>query len=349
MDPEDPKPKDRTDSGSGASESARDRVESLTSKEPGDKADRKHGSPARDAKDRSRPVLTEKQRIEARRARQAKRNRKPVEGNPLSKGLRATGFEIRRTAAFLGNSVIAGLAALGPVFSAAGMGLVWLIDQAGKGLRALGRLILRLAAAAGRAVVALDRLFTPHLALVLIAAVAAVLLGLSQYKGLGLIEIGQAGYQGIEDLARAPAIDRTTPAGVHTRIFVPIAAVAFAAVAVIALGSLESFAKRVARFRRLAAMVLVAIGLLTLVVTLLVDLPEATDTSEAALAYAGVKARLLTGFWLELSAGAALTVCGLALLIEPSARRVRGRQRDRRPSERRADSRSRSRRPGVAA
>jgi len=277
----------------------------------------------------AKPVLTEKQRIEARRARQARR-RRPVKGNPLSRGMRATGFEIRRTAVFLGNAVLAALAALGPAFSAIGMGLVWLIDRIGVGLKALGRLVSRLLVALGRLVVSLDRVLTPHRALLLVAAVAAVLLGMSQYKGLGAIEIGQPGYAGIEDLARAPAIDHTTPAGVHTQILVPIALLALLAVGVIVLGGVQSFARRVGRWRRLASMTLVAIGLLTLVVGLLVDLPDATDTTEASLAYSGVKAVLLSGFWLQLAAGAALTVSGLALLLEPSARPVADRKRERR-------------------
>ena len=92
-------------------------------------------------------------------------------------------------------------------------------------------------------------------------------------------------------------------------------------------------AKRLAGFRRLASMILVTIGLLTLVVTLLIDLPEATDTTEAALAYSGVQARILGGFWLELAAGAALAVTGLALLLEPSTGRARDRQKQSRERE----------------
>lgn len=309
--------------GSDAGQEARERADALTRK--------KATSDAKDSPQKGRrPVLTEKQRIEARRARQARRRRKPVEGNPLSKGIRATGFEIRRTASFIGRSIIAALAALGPVFSAFGMGLVWLLDEAGKGLKALDRLIRRALGLLGRVLVAFDRVITPHRALILVAGIAAVLLGVSQFKGLGLIEIGQPGYSGIEDLARAPAIDKTTPAGVHTRILVPIAAVALAAVAVIALAGVESVSRRFRRFRRLAEMVLVTVGLLTLVVALLVDLPDATDTTEAALAYSGVKARLLSGFWLQLAAAATLTVTGFSLLFEPEAGKVRSRAPRRR-------------------
>ncbi|HMY26718.1 MAG TPA: hypothetical protein PLJ59_10355, partial [Solirubrobacterales bacterium] len=277
----------------------------------------------------TRPALTEKQRIEARRARQSRSHRKSPEGNALSRGLRATGFEVRRTASFIGGGVIAALAALGPLFSSAGMGLVWLIERIGEGLKVLGRVTGRAVAALGRAVVAADRVITPHRALLLVAAIAAVLLAVSQFKGLGQIEIGQSGYSGFQDLARAPAIDHTTPAGVHTKILVPIAGLALAAVAVILLGGLASTARRFSRFRRLASMVLVTIGLLTLAVALLVDLPDARDTTEAALAYSGVKAVLLSGFWLELAAGAALTVTGFALLFEPSP----GRAREKRPQE----------------
>lgn len=321
MEPEAPKPEDRGDSASSGDVRARDRAESLTTKKPSSE------TPGKDGKEAARPVLTEKQRIEARKARQAKR-RRPVQGNPLSRGMRATGFEVRRTASFLGGAVIAALAALGPVFSSVGMGLVWLIERIGKGLKALGRLTGQLVAALGRLVVAADRVVTPHRALVLVAGLGTVLLVVSQFKGLGQIEIGQAGYSGFQDLARAPAIDHTTPAGVHTKILVPIALIGLASVVVIALGSLATFASKLSRWRRFAAMVLVAIGLLTLAVALLVDLPDATDTTEAALAYAGVKAVLLSGFWLELAAGAVLAVSGLALLLEPSPARARDQKRE---------------------
>jgi hypothetical protein len=327
LDPEAPKSKFGREPAPPGEDSARRRAESLTAKKSEDK-------PAGEkAKDSGKPVLTERQRIEARRARQARR-RRPVKGNPLSRGMRATGFEIRRTASFIGGSIIAGLAALGPVFSSVGMGIVWLVERSRKGFSALGRLISHLIAAVGRGIVALDRVITPHRALLLVGALAAVLLGVAQYKGLGQIEIGQPGYSGIEDLARAPAIAHSTPAGVHTRIFVPIAAVALAAVVLILMAGLASFAGRLARFRRIAAMTLVAIGLLTLAVALLVDLPDATDTAEASLAYAGVRAVLLSGFWLELAAGAALAVSGLALLVEPSPGPVREGRRDARRNER---------------
>lgn len=338
MNPEAPKPEDREKSGSAAGSSARDRADSLTAKAT---SQDESGKAAPDASGKGatpdeKPRLTEKQRIEARRARQARRRRRPVEGNPLSKGMRATGFEIRRTAVFLGNAIVAGLAALGPVFSAVGVGLVWLIERIEAGLKASGRLIGRALAALGRAVVALDRVITPQRAILLVAASAAILLGVSQFEGLGQIEIGQAGYSGFQDLARAPAIDHTTPAGVHTRILVPVAAVALAAVALVALGSLPAYAKRLGRFRRLASMVLVTIGLLSLVVALLVDLPDATDTTEASLAYSGVKAVILSGFWLELAAGAALTVSGFALLFQPAPGRARERRREGRPGTERA-------------
>ncbi|MCB0860233.1 MAG: hypothetical protein KDB54_06220 [Solirubrobacterales bacterium] len=315
MDPDQPKRDDRTDPPEGGNPDARRRAEGLTARQVSESRKSDSGKP-------ERPTLTEKQRIEARRARQARRRHKPVEGNPLSKGMRATGIEIRRTASFLGGAVLSALAALGPAFSAAGMGLVWLIERAGAGLKALGRQVGRASAAVGRAVVALDRVITPGRALVLIAAVAAVLLGVAQFKGLGQIEIGQSGYSGFQDLAKAPAIDHTTPADVHTDVFVPIAVVAFAAALVILLGSVAPSAKRFSSLRRLASMLLVAIGLLTLAVALLVDLPDATDTAEASLAYSGVEAVLLSGFWLELAAGAALAASGFALLYEPSTGRI---------------------------
>lgn len=325
MDPESPKPKIHGDADGKSDDSTRKRVDSLTSQ----KAESERPTATGKAKDETgKPALTERQRIEAREARRRKRTRQAPQGsNPLAKGLKATGFEIRRTAYFLGRSVIAALAALGPVFSTVGMGLVWLLERAGAILKALRSLVARGISALGRVLVSLDRVITPHRGLILVAALAAVLLGVSQFKGLGQIEIGQAGYAGIEDLARAPAMDKTTPAGVHTRILVPLAVLAFVSVAVILLSGFGNQARRFGRFRRVASMTLVMVGVLTLVVALLIDLPEATDTTEAALAYAEVKARLLTGFWLQLAAGATLAVSGLALLLEPGPQRARESRR----------------------
>lgn len=317
MDPEKPRSEDRED--------ARKRADALTTPPP---TGEKSNGPAEKGPG---PALTERQRIEARKRRQARR-RRPFKGNPLQRGLKATGFEIRRTASFLGNAVLAALASLGPVFSKFGMAVVWLTDAAGRGLGVLRRLWIRLLVALGGAVRAADRVLTPHRALLVVAAAAAILLVIAQFKGLGAIEIGQPGYAGIEDLARAPTIDHTTPAGVHTRIMVPVAVTALLAVIVIALGSLRSQARRFSRWRRLASMVLITVGLLSLVVTLLIDLPRAMDTTDAELAYAEVSAVLLSGFWLELASGAALAITGFALLFEPSTNRVRRRQRE--PGER---------------
>lgn len=329
MDPESPKPEKPGDTDGKSDDSARKRVDSLSSKKRDEKEPGAAGK-----EDTGKPVLTERQRIEAREARRKKRASPAPQGaNPLAKGLKATGFEIRRTAYFLGRSVIAALAALGPVFSKVGVGLVWLLERAGDLFKAVRRLVARAITVLGRVLVSLDRVLTPHRALILVAGLAAIILGVSQFKGLGQIEIGQAGYAGIEDLARAPAMDKTTPAGVHTRIFVPIAALAFVSVLVILLGGIGTQARRFGRFRRLASMTLVMIGLLTLVVALLVDLPDATDTTEAALAYAEVKARLLSGFWLELAAGTTLAVSGLALLLEPGPQRIRESRRQPRDTD----------------
>ena len=96
-------------------------------------------------------------------------------------------------------------------------------------------------------------------------------------------------------------------------------------------------------------MVLVAIGILTLVVALLIDLPDAKDTTEASLAYSGVVAVLLSGFWLELAAGAALTVSGIALLFQPAANRAREPRPERSKSSREGSRADDSPGPGAPA
>ena len=80
-----------------------------------------------------------------------------------------------------------------------------------------------------------------------------------------------------------------------------------------------------------AGIILAAAGGLTIIVALAIDLPKALDVSEAELSYAGVKAVLLSGFWLELGAGAVLAVTGLATLIGAGSAPATARQKSRTP------------------
>ncbi len=251
-------------------------------------------------------MLTEKQRIEARKRRQAKR-RRAHEGNVLSRGLRATGHEIKRTAAFLLRGLAAALAALGPVGP-------WIRGAIGRLAAAVARLLglgLALVAGAvgaiGRALVALDRIATPRRALIAVALIASILLAVSQFTDFRATEIGQPGYAGIEDVASAPRVDVTAPTGSHSVLLLIGSLAALAATAGTALTG-----------RRTWGLALAAVGGVTVVVSLAIDLPNGLDLDQARLSYSGVSAVLLSGFWLQLATGVALTAAGLLLPLNPT-------------------------------
>jgi hypothetical protein len=68
---------------------------------------------------------------------------------------------------------------------------------------------------------------------------------------------------------------------------------------------------------RPAAVALVAIGVVVLGITLLVDLPASDDTGLIGRRYAAAEASAGTGLWLELVAGALAVSAGLLRVIRP--------------------------------
>ncbi len=296
-------------------------------KEGGDRPD--EGRPARkSAAPGRRPVLTERQRREAREARHKRARRSPVRkrrerprGNPLVAGIRATGRELARAFAFIGGLLVAGLAALAPVgaaiaelFRQVGLALGWLA-------RATGRLLATAGGGIGRLVTRLDRVVTPARAIVAVSAASAVLLGWSQFIDYRAVEIGQPGYAGILDVVSAPTTDGRTPIDEHSFLLVAAALAALVATFLGAAG------------RRRAGFVVAGAGLLSVAVALLIDLPAGTDASNVAAAYSGAEPVLLAGFWLELAAGLGLVCCGalIAAAPAPASRRTTRRRRRRRP------------------
>jgi hypothetical protein len=68
---------------------------------------------------------------------------------------------------------------------------------------------------------------------------------------------------------------------------------------------------------RPAAVALVAIGVVVLGITLLVDLPASDDTGLIGRRYAAAEATAGPGVWLELVGGALAVVAGLLRLVRP--------------------------------
>ncbi|MBK8294377.1 MAG: hypothetical protein IPK93_06250 [Solirubrobacterales bacterium] len=158
---------------------------------------------------------------------------------------------------------------------------------------------------------------TTRRGLIVIALAAGALLIVSQFLDFRAIEVGQPGYVDIQEIAQAPRLEAETPLDNHSMLLVVAGALAVPA----ALAT--AFTRK-----RLTGLLLVLAGAVALAIALLVDLPAGLDTTDAELAFAGVKGVLLSGFWLELGAGAVLLVSGAALALDaPAPQRQDSRQR----------------------
>ena len=304
---------------------AEDRVEGLTSPEAPDAPEPGQASQRLQAKKRAaaggsksgRPVLTEKQRIEARHKRRQTRKRAPVSGNVLSGGIRATVNEVKRTFSFLGRAVLGGLDRLRPLGGIIVTGLHGLVRATGRGLGRVASLVAAALRVIGRVLLALDRVVTARRGLIAIALSGGVLLVVSQFLDFKAIEIGQPGYVDVQEITRAPRLEAETPIDSHSLLLVVAGVLAAAAAAAAALSR-----------KRVAGLTLVLAGAVALIVALAIDLPAGLDTADAELAFSGVKGVLLSGFWLELGAGFVLLVSGVGLVLDsPAHKKVRNRQR----------------------
>lgn len=293
-----------------------------------------------------RPQLTEEQRIEARRRRAEQRGRRrkgsargargssskgssgdaPAGGNPLSRGVRATGSEIRRTAVFLAGALIAGLDQFGPVGRVFRSGLAELVRNLGRGLVVLRRAVSIGLVRLGQVVLATDRAVTPRSATIAVAVIGVIALLVSQFLDFRAAEIGQSGYQAVQELTSAPRRDLMTPIDAHSVLLIAVGLVALAGVIAATVTG-----------RRLFGLVIVGAGVVVILVAIVVDLPKGLDVAEVEISYTGVAAVLLTGFWLQLAAGATLVGTGLGLTAT-SGRSDRNPARPPRPERHGEDS-----------
>jgi hypothetical protein len=263
-------------------------------------------------------TLTERQRREARELRRKRRgssgkagsSARSGVGNGLSRGLRATAVETGRALDFLWRGLRAALGRIGSL-------LLLLLGAVLTAIAAVATGIVRLAALifglASKAAVALDQILTPARAAVVVSALAAVMLGVSQFVDYRAVEIGGSGYGQILDLTRAPRTDVETPLGSHSVILLVAAIAALASCLALAVTG-----------RRIFAVPVVAVGVITLAVGLAIDLPSGLDSEAASAAYADASPVLLSGFWLQMAAGAVLLAGGVIMSLRPSGERARG-------------------------
>ena len=174
-------------------------------------------------------------------------------------------------------------------------GLIWVLHRVVPPVLAGLRL-------ARRGLEALSRFATPTRVLALVVAGAAILLALSQFADYRSISIGNDAYaDGIQTVAPAPVAETAETGSAHSYLMVPLAAVAL-----IVLGAALTGRWRLCRLIALVGLAAIAIGLIH-------DRPTGLDTGDEALAYTGVEATLLGGFYAQLFSGLLLTLSSLLL------------------------------------
>jgi len=191
----------------------------------------------------------------------------------------------------------------------------------------------RSCAFAVRAATAASAVATPRRAIAATVVLAGLLLAASQFLDYRAVEIGQVGYARLADVAKPPVVDVRTAGDAHAYLLLP-------------LGLLATFLGLACARRESprAALGIVAIGLLSVAVILLVDRPAGLDEGAETARFAGASAVLDDGFYAELAAAGGLLIAGLLYYARPcririsssgraaSARRRRPRRPDSSPA-----------------
>jgi hypothetical protein len=192
-------------------------------------------------------------------------------------------------------------------------------------LAAAAPVVAVLLAAVGVAERILSRLavtLTPLRAALAVTAIAALLLGVSQfvdYRGVAVGVQDYAAYSDVEPVAPAPQVDRQPAGEPHSYLLVPVAALALVLLVACARGRWQ------------LGRVISLLGLAVIAVSVLIDAPAGLDEGAQALAYASVEAQLVEGFYVQLVCGAVLVAGGLLVThYARTARRGRASARRRR-------------------
>jgi hypothetical protein len=184
---------------------------------------------------------------------------------------------------------------------------------------------------------AASSVLTPGRAAAAVLIAAGACLVASQFIDYRAVEIGQPGYTSIRDVSDAatvPTVEAKTAGAAHAYLLVPIGVLAM----VIGALALRREAKRL-------GLLVVALGLLSLAVILLVDLPHGLDEGAQTSRFAGASAVLEDGFFAELAAAGGMVLAGLLYYARPCRIRInlsgRAASARRRRPRRRASSRAR--------
>jgi hypothetical protein len=175
---------------------------------------------------------------------------------------------------------------------------------------------------------------TPQRALAAVLIGAGLVLVASQFIDYRAVEIGQPGYAGLPDVAKVPTVDVKTAGSAHAYLLVPVG------LAAMVLGALA-----MRREARRVGLLVAALGVLSVAVVLIVDLPAGLDEGSQTSRFAGTSAVLEDGFYAELAAAGALVLAGLLYYARPCRIRIslsgRAASARRRRPRRRASSRGR--------
>ena len=179
------------------------------------------------------------------------------------------------------------------------------------GLRRLAwleRRLLRATTWARRTATRASAVLTPQRAICLVILASAGFLIAAQLVDYRAVEIGQPGYAGLPSAA-PPTVAAETAGEAHAYLLIPVALLA---------GLLGLAALRNERRRGLGRIVF-ALGLLSLAVVLLVDLPAGTDVGAQATRFSGAKAVLYDAFYAQIAAAVGLMLGGALLVAAPKA------------------------------
>jgi hypothetical protein len=202
-----------------------------------------------------------------------------------------------------------------------------------RALAAGDRLVRRGCTFLVRAATAASRVVTPARAAAVVLIGAGALLVVSQFIDYRAVEIGQPGYADLPDVAQVPTTAARTAGAAHFYLLVPVG------LAAIALGVVA-----LRREARRLGLLVAALGLLSLALILLVDLPAGLDEGSQTSRFAGASAVLEDGFYAELAAAGGLLFAGLLYYARPCRIRInlsgRAASARRRRPRRRASSRA---------
>jgi hypothetical protein len=209
--------------------------------------------------------------------------------------------------------------------------LVLLLRGFGRG----ERLLRRTAAVSTRGATRASALITPARGIALLILASSICLVASQFVTYSSVEIGQPAYAGLT-AAAPPTVGSKQAGSAHFYLLVPLAVIA-ALVAALMLRT----------ERRGLSRIIVGIGLLSIALILIVDLPAGLDVGAQSSRFSGATAVLESGFYAELAAAAGLVIGGLLYYARPC--RIRINLSGRAASARRRRRRRRGSSPRKAA